>query len=296
MSLDCNQRALAAQPSPLTSSLGALPGCSTVGMQQRECGAVHTSLLSPMSAPETEPCLGVDETICSVSGSSRQAKGRAGCHGQPESSQSRATLARGTASREGKGGWMEPKCQDRAGTRHQISPSSSRELKPFDPTSSRPLKDSADVPQEALVRDCASKGWKSKVLDLPHIRVLELSSLPSHMDCAGVLQPCPNLGVKAAVMCRIEACGPQTILAPNLPSQHRRERCPRQQHHHHPTLQDISSLPGTFYLMPEARKMLHPGQKFLFSMTKVSPGLSDQILRLYKWLCTNPTAVAGNVN
>lgn len=45
--------------------------------------AVDASLLPPMSAPKTKPRLGVDETICSVSGSSGQAQGRDGCHVQP---------------------------------------------------------------------------------------------------------------------------------------------------------------------------------------------------------------------
>lgn len=49
---------------------------------------------------------------------------------------SRATLAGGTASREGKRGCMEPIHQDGTGTR--ISPSVSRELRAFGPTSSRP--------------------------------------------------------------------------------------------------------------------------------------------------------------
>lgn len=60
------------------------------------------------------------------------------------------------------------------------------------------MKDLADTLHEALVRDCTSKGSKSaEALDLPLSG--GWSSWPSHKDHEGVLQPCPSLGVKAAV-------------------------------------------------------------------------------------------------
>lgn len=60
------------------------------------------------------------------------------------------------------------------------------------------MKGLADTLQEALVRDCASEGCKSaKALNLPPSGCW--SSLPSPKDRAGVLQPCPSLGVKAVV-------------------------------------------------------------------------------------------------
>lgn len=68
------------------------------------------------------------------------------------------------------------------------------------------LQDLGRCPTRSTGEDCASKGCKSaKALDLPPVRVLELRTLPSHMGCAGVLQPCPSLGVEAAVMCTDEA-------------------------------------------------------------------------------------------
>lgn len=80
-----------------------------------------------MSALETEPCLGVDDTICSVSGNSRQAKGREGCRVQPPATQAIPERAeqpeQGNSGRErqpaARGKENGAHSQDRSGTAHE---------------------------------------------------------------------------------------------------------------------------------------------------------------------------------
>ena len=127
----------------------------------------------------------------------------------------------------------------------------------------------------------------------PPVRALELNSVPSDMDLAGVQQPYSTLGVKAAVeMQKLGMQDPHTYLQ-TLFHPSRGDRVP----------QATASLPpspphasrhflevSAWKLLPtfETKAQLVSGKCFAqirtcyYSMPKVSLDLTDRILTLYK--------------